>query len=198
MPSQRSAASAIGKRKATADMSSDEDHRLSTTSSKSKKRQKVNTSIATRSNADKKLQKDKAIRNPTTTVIIELPTKALDDILKKGVAQAPQKSIRDIIYMIHAQKALITSQAPVSDEFTVIVRRENREWSGHFRVRKVHRLYELAKVVATASGVDVQGMSFDIPVANSSNSRLYSMGDAEDADRTLREASLLHGFQSWQ
>lgn len=194
MPSPRSAISANGKRKAKADVSSDEEYRPSNTLKKSRKRRKVVPSTATPSGADKMLQIDDTVKAPTSTVIVELPTKALEDVLKKGVTKVTQKSIRDIIAMIYAQKALITSQAPVADDFIIIAHREGWEWSGHFRVRGVHKLYELAKVVAAASGTDIQGMS----LTPNTEDKTYSVGDEEHAEHTLKEASLVLWFQIWQ
>ncbi|KAK4500425.1 hypothetical protein PRZ48_008614 [Zasmidium cellare] len=172
MPAQRSTAGASKKRKAKGEMDDDQDYRPSHTTSNGQKRKKVENDCE------------------TTSVTIDLPTKALDDILKKGAAKASQKSIRDIISKIHSQKALIEYQARPAEMFTIIASRTKSAWNGHFRVSHEHKVPDLARAIGAASGTESDSMTLQIMAAGSSVAYEYDAVD-KDGSRNLKEASLI-------
>ncbi|KAF2158709.1 hypothetical protein M409DRAFT_61427 [Zasmidium cellare ATCC 36951] len=175
---QRPTSGASKKRKAPGELDDDNDdktYRSSSSASNNQKRKKPNTN------------------GGTTTVIIDLPTKALDDILNNVPSKAPQKSIREIIAMIHSQKALITSHSKPAD-FTITTCRNQTTWKNHFRVNNVHKLHDLARAIAAASGTGIQSMLIDVvAVGREDVVQQYCVANVEDAGRTIEELGLVQG-----
>lgn len=165
------------------------DQRLST---KKRKAEPTNTTTA-----PKKRKTSEKVETPSTTLTINLPTKALEDILQKGIKGATQSNLRELVTMIRDQKDFIAYQAAKreDEEFEIPAERYNMpddgwSWKGHMRVRESHTLADLAGALSYAINTEAKSVKiFDPPKHCGDAFGQFRMNDARDATKTMEKVS---------
>lgn len=93
--------------------------------------------------------------NDRTIVTVEFPTKGLNEVLKNGVERVPWPTIRDLGTAIKYETAPITVRSASPEHFTVAVKNDDG-WHRYFFVSNERILFDLAKVIEDATGLDVK------------------------------------------
>lgn len=135
-----------------------------------------------------------------TTVVIRLPTKSLDDVLKNGT-NASRESVRDIIEVIEIDRAAVLAESKEAAHYEISVLYDDADGNTVFIVTPDLTLYSLAKNIEQTTGIAFEDQHLLIVRYYGDDEvkkaycdcqdwkDLYHPQDVEDAVLTMREVS---------